>query len=68
MIGTRVDTSENSVNFERKISAKGLNLKDSLVNIDDNIGWYSYMQMKLEKGDAEKNNEEEEELHLDITL
>ena len=28
----------------------------------------SYPQMKLEEGDAEKNNEEEEELDLDLKL
>ncbi|KAK4708555.1 hypothetical protein R3W88_029480 [Solanum pinnatisectum] len=37
MIGTRVDALENSLNFELKNSAKGLNLKDSPVNIDDKV-------------------------------
>ncbi|KAK6775829.1 hypothetical protein RDI58_026830 [Solanum bulbocastanum] len=68
MIGTRVDALENSLNFERKNSAKSLNLKDSPVNIDDKLGGKSYMQMKLEEGDAEKNNDEEEELDLDLKL
>ncbi|XP_027768764.1 zinc finger protein 1-like [Solanum pennellii] len=68
MIGTRVDASENSLNSESKNSAKGLDLKDSPINIDDNLDGNSYMQMKLEEADAEKNNEEDEELDLDLKL
>ncbi|KAK6775964.1 hypothetical protein RDI58_026965 [Solanum bulbocastanum] len=66
MIGTRVYVLENSLNSESKNSAKGLNLKDSQMNIDDNVCGNCYMQMKFKDGDAEKNNEEEEELDLDL--
>ncbi|KAK4371849.1 hypothetical protein RND71_007233 [Anisodus tanguticus] len=53
---------ENSLNFENKNSAKGFNLMDSPVNVDDNFGGNK-------KEDAEKNNEEEEpEIDLNLKL
>ncbi|XP_049381389.1 zinc finger protein 1-like [Solanum stenotomum] len=60
MIGTRVD---NSHNFESKNSAKVLNIKDSPINIiDDSLGINNYMQMKLDEGDVEMDNKEEEDI------
>lgn len=58
MVGTIDDVLENSLSFERKNSADGLNINDSMVNIDDNISVSNYMQLKLDKGNGEKNNEE----------
>ena len=68
MVGTSADALQNSLNFEGKNSVEGLNIKDSLVNIDDTLSGNSYMQLKLEEGGAKKNNEDEEELDLDLKL
>ena len=68
MVGTRADALQNSLNFEGKNNVEGLNMKDSLVNIDDTLSGNSYMQLKLEEGGAKKNNEDEEELDLDLKL
>lgn len=68
MVGTRADASENSLNFEIKNSAEGLNINDSFVNIEDNLSWNNHMKLKLQVGDAKNNNEDEEELDLDMKL
>ena len=68
MVGTRADALQNSLNFEGKNSVEGLNIKDSLVNIDDILSGNNYMQLKLEERDGEKNNEDEEEFDLDLNF
>ncbi|TMX03718.1 hypothetical protein EJD97_014670 [Solanum chilense] len=68
MVGTRADASENSLNFEIKNSAEGLNINDSFVNIEDNLSGNSNMKLKLQEVDAKNNNEDEVELDLDMKL
>ncbi|KAJ8574234.1 hypothetical protein K7X08_026039 [Anisodus acutangulus] len=60
---------ENSLNFEKTNSAKGFNLMDSPINVDNNLRGNNYMKMGLGKEDAKKNNgEEEPELDLNLKL
>ena len=54
MVGTWADALQNSLNFEGKNNVEGLNIKDSLVNIDDNLSGNNYMQLKLEEGGCKK--------------
>ncbi len=54
--------------LKAKIVQKDLDRKDSLDNIYYNYSGDNHMKLKLEEGDAEKNNEDEEELDVDLKL
>lgn len=59
---------ENS-HLEKRNNAKGFNLMNSPINVEDSLDGNNYTKIGVEKEEAKKNNEEEEEeSKLDLNL